>query len=182
MTTGHVYIAASLDGYIARLDGNLDWLMKQPTEGENFGYDDFMESVDGLVMGRGTYEKVLSFGEWPYARPVMVLSNSLTQAEIPGMLEGKVRVSGAPPADVMQELEDEGWDRAYVDGGKVIQSFLRAGLIADMIITHVPILLGSGIPLFGPVDQDIDLTHLETRAFASGLIRSHYEVGARLTN
>ena len=176
MTTGHVYIAASLDGFIARPDGDLDWLMKQPTEGENFGYEAFMESVDGLVMGRGTYEKVLTFGDWPYAKPVVVLSRTLAPEDLRGDLEGRVRVSNAPPKQAMDDLEAEGWKRAYVDGGRVIQSFLREGLIADVVLTRVPILLGTGIPLFGPLERDIDLKHLETRAFASGLIRSHYEV------
>lgn len=182
MTTGHIYIAASLDGFIAREDGDLDWLMKQPTEGENFGYDEFMESVDGIVMGRGTYEKVLTFGEWPYAKPVVVLSKSLTKEDLRADLEGRVRIWGASPVQAMKDMAEDGWKRVYVDGGKIIQSFLRDGLIEDMIVTRVPILLGRGIPLFGPLDRDIDLQHKETRAFASGMTRSLYEVGAAKPN
>ena len=176
MVTGHVYIAASLDGFIARRDGDLDWLMKQPTGGEDHGYDAFMDSVDGLVMGRGSYEKVLTFGEWPYAKPVVVLSRSLAPEDLRADLAGKVRILDASPRRTMETLAQEGWKRAYVDGGQVVQAFLRAGLIRDLTLTRIPILLGDGIPLFGPLDRDIDLRHVETKAYASGLVQSSYEV------
>ncbi len=176
MVSGHVYIAVSLDGFIARSDGNLDWLMKQPTQGEDYGYDAFMASVDGLVMGRGSYEKVLTFGEWPYAKPVIVLSRTLTQRDIREDLVDKVRLSDASPKQIMQGLAEEGWQRVYVDGGRVIQSFLRDGLISDMTLTRIPVLLGSGISLFGSLDDDIDLRHLKTKSYPSGLVHSTYEV------
>ena len=181
MTTGHVFIAISLDGYIARPDGDIDWLMKQNTEGEDHGYDPFMASVDGLVMGRGSFEKIMTFDEWPYAKPVVVMSNSLTQSDIPDHLHEKVRLTRLSPVDLMKELHAKGWTRAYIDGGKVIQSFLNDGLIADMTITHVPILLGQGLPLFGRVPQDIDLTHVETKPFSSGLVSSTYKVNRSFT-
>ena len=176
MVTGQVYIAASLDGLIARRDGDLDWLMKQATAGEDYGYDAFLDSVDGLVMGRGSYEKVLTFGDWPYPKPVVVLSRSLSPADLREDLAGKVRILDAAPAEIMKALSEEGWGRAYIDGGQVIQAFLRDGLISDMTLTRIPILLGDGIPLFGPLDRDIDLRHVETKAYASGLVRSRYEV------
>ena len=176
MVTGHVYIAASLDGFIARRDGDLDWLMKQPVEGEDYGYDAFLDSVDGLVMGRGTYQKVLTFGDWPYPKPVVVLSRSLSAEDLRADLVGKVRILDASPTEIMEALSEEGWKRAYVDGGLVIQAFLRDGLIKDMTLTRLPVLLGDGIPLFGPLDHDIDLKHVETTAYASGLVHSRYEV------
>jgi len=178
MLTGHVYIATSLDGFIARPDGSLDWLMKYPTDGgENYGFDAFMDSVDGLIMGRGTYEMVHGFeGEWPYKKPVVVLSSSLSQDDVGQELEGKVRIVQATPKEIMQTLSNEGWQRVYIDGGKLIQSFLREGLIQDMILTRIPILIGKGIPLFGPLDHDIDLAHQHTEAFSSGFVISKYEV------
>ncbi len=176
MITGHVFIAASLDGYVARRDGGLDWLMKQNTEGEDHGYDAFMASVDGLVMGRGSFETVLSFDEWPYEKPVVVMSQRLTDDDVPDALKARVRLSDLSPADLMRQLEGEGWERVYVDGGKVVQSFLRAGLIADILLTRIPILIGDGRPLFGGLEGDIDLEHIGTRAYPSGLVRSEYRV------
>ena len=176
MTTGHVYIAVSIDGFIARPDGGLDWLMKQPTAGEDYGYDAFMASVDGLIMGRASYEKVLTFAEWPYRKPVVVLSRTLAGGDVPASLAGRVRISDATPAEVMETLSAEGWRRAYVDGGQIVQSFLRDGLIRDLTLTRIPILLGSGRPLFGRLDRDIDLRHVQTTAHPSGLVHSRYEI------
>lgn len=176
MVTGHVFIASSLDGFIARPDGDLDWLMKQATEGEDHGYETFMASVDGLIMGRGSYEKVLTFGPWPYDKPVVVLSRSLSDRDLREDLAGRVRIADAGPRQIMATLAAEGWRRAYVDGGRVIQSFLREGLIADIALTRIPILLGDGLPLFGPLEHDIDLQHLATKTYPSGLVRSDYRV------
>ncbi len=178
LPTGHVFIATSLDGFIARKSGELDWLMKQATKGEDHGYDAFMASVDGLVMGRGSLEKVLTFDDWPYTKPVVVLSQTLTEQSIPDELSEKVRVAQLDPPGVMKMLGERGWTRVYVDGGQVVQSFLRHGLIADMTLTRVPILIGNGLPLFGALDHDIDLEHIETRTFSSGLVTSRYRVMA----
>lgn len=176
MVTGHVFIATSLDGFIARDDGDIGWLVNRPTEGEDYGYDDFIDSVDGLIMGRASYEKVLTFETWPYPKTVIVLSRTLSNGDVREDLADKVRIIDAAPKEVMQDLSEEGWRRAYVDGGRVIQAFLRDGLIADMIITQVPVLLGSGIPLFGALDRDVELRHVETTAFPTGLVQSKYEV------
>ncbi len=176
MTSGHVFTATSLDGFIARKDGALDWLMKQSVGGEDHGYDALIESVDGLVMGRGTFEQVLSFGDWPYPKPVIVLSSTLSNSDLRPDLVGKVTVRSEAPEVVMADLERQGWHRAYIDGGKVIQSFLRVGLIEDLLLTRVPVLLGEGIPLFGLLDRDIDLQHIETNSFPSGLVSSRYKV------
>lgn len=177
MTTGHVFIAASLDGFIARRDGDLDWLMKFSAEGEDHGYAAMMASVDGLIMGKGTFQKVLSFDQdWPYEKPVVVMSVSLKDTDIPAHLSGRVRLSDATPVALMKVLSAEGWNRAYVDGGKVIQSFLADGLIEDIWLTRIPILIGNGLSLFGPVPQDINFEHLETKSFPSGLVSSKYRV------
>jgi dihydrofolate reductase len=176
MTTGHVFIASSLDGYIARKDGRVDWLMKQKTEGEDHGYDALMASVDGLVMGRGSFENVLTFGDWPYPKPEIVMSSTLTEADIPDAIRPHVRLSNRTPEALMQELDSEGWKRAYVDGGKIVQSFLQAGLISEITLTHIPILIGEGLPLFGYLDRDMDLQHIETCPYPSGLVSSKYHV------
>jgi dihydrofolate reductase len=176
MITGHIFIATSLDGYVARRDGQLDWLMKQKTEGEDHGFETFMASVDGLIIGRGSFETVLAFPEWPYQKPVVVMSQTLTQDHIPENLRQQVRLSRLSPEALMRDLAQSGWKRAYVDGGKIVQSFLSAGLISDILLTRVPILIGDGLPLFGVLDGDIDLQHVATKSFPSGLVSSEYKV------
>ena len=173
LTAGHVFIAASLDGYIARRDGAVDFLDPYT---EDHGYDAFMAGIDGLIMGRATFELVMTFPGWPFTKPVVVLSRSLAPGVLPPTLAGKVRILDGTPREVMRDLYKDGWRNAYVDGGKVIQSFLRDGLIADLIVTRVPILLGDGIPLFGPLANDVALRHVETKTFASGLVQSKYEI------
>lgn len=173
-----VYIATSLDGFIARADGGLDWLpgIDGAETGEDYGYRDFMDSVDCLVMGRNTYAMVLGFGgEWPYGeKPVVVLSSH--PVDIPADLANRVARMSGPPGEVVQRLAERGTRHIYVDGGQTIQGFLAAGLIQQLIITRVPVLIGEGIPLFGPLLQDIRLRHIETHAFANGLVQSRYEV------
>ncbi len=167
----------SLDGFIARSDHSLDWLDKQHLGGEDHGYDAFFASVDGLVMGRSTFETVLGFvGHWPYSKPVVVMSRSLSQEDIPEALRDRVRLTHLAPRALMDSLYDEGWSRAYVDGGQVVQSFLRARLIDEMTITVIPILIGEGRPLFGPLEADIDLELLGSTPFASGLVQHSYKL------
>ncbi|KAB2703536.1 MULTISPECIES: dihydrofolate reductase family protein [Brucella] len=176
MVTGHVFIATSLDGFIAREDGDIDWLLEHDQAGEDHGYNDFIRDIDVILMGRGTYEAVRSMGEWFYTRPVLVLSKQLARQEVPHELSGKVHFSDKSPGNVMAMLTSEGARRAYVDGGRVIQSFLELDMISDMVITRVPILLGTGRPLFGRGHRDVALAHKGTRSFPSGLVQSHYEV------
>jgi len=176
MTTGHVFIACSLDGFIARPDGDLDWLMRVDTGGEDHGYDAMIASVDGLIMGRRTFEKVLTFTPWPYSKPVVVMSQSRQSSDIPEALEGRVEICDLSPSTTMEKVRRAGWKRAYIDGGQLIQSFLAAELIEDMIITRVPVLIGQGLPLFGEVLSDIRLEHLGTKDFASGMVQSHYRI------
>ncbi|TGD44581.1 dihydrofolate reductase [Pseudotabrizicola sediminis] len=176
MATGHVFMAMSLDGFVAREDFGLDWLMKQKTEGEDHGNDAFMASVDGIVMGSGSFRTVLTFDAWPYEKPVIVLSSTMTSDDVPENLRGKVTLSALAPRDLMHALSNQGWRRVYIDGGKIIQSFMREGLIADMTVTVVPILIGQGKRMFGPLDADIDLHLIKSKSFASGLITSRYVV------
>lgn len=178
-----VYIATSLDGFIAREDGGLDWLPgAQEGDGaagdggdEDHGFREFMDSVDVLVMGRNTYETVLGFGEWPYgSKRVVVLSSG--PVEIPPDRVRNVEWRSSPPAELFNELSESGVDHIYVDGGKTIQGFLEAGLIEELIITTIPVLIGSGIPLFGPLTKDKHLAHIETQSFDNGMVQSKYRV------
>lgn len=178
MITGHVFIAASLDGFIARRDGDIEWLLERDNLAEDHGYDAFIADIDIILMGRGTFEKMCAVRPWPYNRPVVVLSSTTTQADLPDDLVDKVRVVNHGPEEVMRMLEIEGHRKVYVDGGLLIQSFLRAGLIADLVITNVPVLLGEGRRLFGKVAADISLRHEETKSFPSGLVQSRYRVEA----
>jgi dihydrofolate reductase len=166
-----------VDGFIARPDGRLDWL--PAGGGEEHGYEAFMATVDALVIGRHTYQTVLAFETWPYGKkPVFVLS---TQTIPPAPPEAIVEHLAGTPHDIVAQLAARGFQHAYIDGGLTIQAFLQAGLIGRMVITRVPVLIGTGIPLFGPTDRDIRLRHLLTRSFASGLVQSEYEVIAPLT-
>lgn len=171
-----VYIATSLDGFIARRNGGLDWLpgADGDGEGEDYGYRAFMASVDVLVMGRNTYEKILSFGDWPYQVPVIVLSSR--PVEIPAEIGESVERMSATPAEVVEALARRGAEHLYVDGGVTIQRFLRAGLIQRLIITRVPVLIGRGLPLFASLERDVRLRHVATQSFASGMVQSEYEV------
>lgn len=167
-----VFIATSLDGFIARPDGGLDWLPQDG--GEAHGYDEFIATVDAMVIGRNTYQTVLGFGAWPYGRtPVFVLS---TRPLAPAPAEAVVERLSGEPNDIVAQLDARGVQHAYVDGGITIQRFLRAGQIQRLIITRIPVLLGSGIPLFGDLPEDIVLRHIRTRQYPSGLVQSEYVV------
>ncbi len=178
MATAHVFIATSLDGFIARPDGDIDWLLLRDDPTEDHGYSDFIADKDVIVMGRGSYEKVLTFDTWFYERPMVVLSERLADSPVPEALKGKVRFSNLSPRDVMEELTSQGLHRVYVDGGQVVQSFLRDGLVADMVITTVPVLIGAGRSLFGAIQQDVELKLVSSRCFPSGLVQSTYRLGS----
>lgn len=170
--TASVFVGVSLDGFIARADGRLDFL--PPGGGESHGYDEFMATVEALVIGRKTFETVLDFDRWPYGKkPVFVLSNNPLAPSPPDAVVE--RMSG-DPADVVSICAARGVRHIYVDGGITIQRFLKAGLIQRLIITRVPVLIGAGIPLFGDLQRDIVLKHVGTRQHASGLVQSEYEI------
>jgi dihydrofolate reductase len=167
-----VYIGASVDGFIARANGDLDWL---PTDPEPHGYEEFIDSVDTIVIGRKTFETVLGFDSWPYGdKRVVVLSSS--PLDFSRVVGGVVEQMGGEPADVVAQLAASGARHAYIDGGITVQRFLRAGLIQRLIITRVPVLIGDGIPLFGSLPHDVRLRHIATRHYPSGLVQTEYEV------
>lgn len=176
--TASVFIATSLDGYISRADGAIDWLETANATippGEDCGYAEFMASVDVLVMGRNTFDLVIGFPEWPYGgKPVIVLTSRPLQ--LPAAPPVTVSVSSETPAALTKRLEDEGVRRIYVDGGITIQRFLAAGLIDDLTVTTIPVLLGSGRRLFGALDADVWLERVATRAFPFGFVQSTYRV------
>jgi dihydrofolate reductase len=173
-----VFIAMSVDGFIARPDGETDWLHKPEyasAEGGGFGYTAFMSSIDAMVIGRKTFEKVLSFPTWPYKdMPVVVLSSQ--ELRIPDMLRGKVTTASGSPGEVVSQLATEGKQHLYIDGGVTIQRFLQAKLIHDLTLTQIPVLLGSGIPLFGTIGLELSLRLLETKGFDNGFVQSRYQV------
>ncbi len=171
-----VFIATSLDGFIARSDGGLDWL-EHESGGEDYGYAAFIATVDTLVMGRRTYDTALAFAEWPYAaQRVVVLSRRLGTADVPEPLRGRVAISNSPPETLAAELAAAGARHVYVDGGETIRGFLAAGLIDALTVSVLPVLLGDGIPLFGGPARDRRLELVASRAFASGLVQSTYRV------
>ncbi len=175
-----VFIATSVDGYIARADGDIAWLTdpppidghaKPPADSPVIpGYEEHLASVDHLVMGRGTYEKVLTFGFWPYPQQhVIVLSRTLVTDD------SRITVA-ACTEQALTLLAERGSTAVYVDGGKVIQDWLRRGLIDDIVLARAPVLLGGGIPLFGLLDTDVHLIHLATTFNDAGMTSSHYRV------
>jgi len=168
-----VFIGTSLDGFIARTNGELDFLHEGG--GEAHGYDEFIATVDAFVMGRNTFETVLGFGSWPYGeKPVFVLSTRPLPTLPP---EAAVEQLSGEPAEIVSTLAERGIEHIYVDGGITIQRFLQAGMIHRIIVTRVPVLIGTGIPLFGPLQNDIKLEHIRTEHYKSGLVQSEYAVG-----
>lgn len=169
-----VFIATSIDGFIARENGALDWLPGD--DAEPHGYDEFMASVDAVVMGRKTFETVLTFDGWPFLKPVVVLTSRPSELTAP---PGELcEMMDGAPQEIVDRLAKRGMKHLYIDGGATIRRFLDAGLIQRMTITRVPVLLGSGIPLFGPLVRDIRLEHVATRSYPSGLVQSEYVVPA----
>lgn len=172
MIKGSVFVGTSLDGYIARTDGSVDFLSHAGDEPH--GFDEFIATVDALVMGRNTYDFIVEHGEWPYGdKPVFVISSRKLDAPPPVAIVE--RLSGTP-GEIAAELGSRGIGHVYVDGGMTIRTFLRAGLIQRLVISKVPVLIGSGISLFGDLDQDVVLRHVATRQFESGLVQSEYEI------
>ena len=176
-----VFIATSLDGFIARKNGELDWLPGSDgsddvsADGEDYGYQAHWDAVDTLVLGSKSFETVLSFDAWPYdGKRVVVLSSR--ELSIPDELQNKIEVYSGPVQDIAQALASSGSKRLYIDGGKCIQSFLRAGLIQEMIITVIPVLIGEGIPLFGSLEKDVKLQLVKSQAYANGFVQNRYRV------
>jgi len=173
--TVSVFIGTSLDGFIARRSGSFDFL--PAGGGEPHGYAEFMAEIDALVIGRHTFETVLSFDDWPYGdKRVVVLSSR--DVDLSAVVGGVVEQMAGEPADIVAALAASGAHYLYVDGGITIQRFLRAGVVDRIIITRVPVLIGEGIPLFGALPHDLLLHHVGTTAYASGLVKSEYRLAA----
>jgi dihydrofolate reductase len=173
----HVFIATSLDGFIARPDGNLDWLLQAQAAapaGEDFGYAAFMAGIDALVMGRKTFETVLSFDPWPYGTlPVHVMSRQAGVA-IPEALQPTVRHRCDTPAALLAALGGQGVRRVYLDGGELIQSFLFEDLVDHITLTTLPVLLGQGRRLWGPLPADRAWTLEQAHHWDCGFVQSRY--------
>jgi len=172
-----VFCGVSVDGFLARPNDALDFL--RTGEQEPHGFEEFYGSVDVVVIGRKTFEVVLTFGKWFYGKkPVVVLSSGpLDFSSVKG---GVVEQMSGEPAEIVTQLKARGFKHAYIDGGITIQRLLAAGLIDRLVITRVPVLIGAGIPLFGPMPHDISLRHVATRCYNGGLVQSEYEVRAAL--
>jgi dihydrofolate reductase len=171
--TASVFIGTSVDGFIARPNDELDFLSEGG--GEPHGYNEFIAGVDAIVIGRKTFEKVLTFGVWPYGeKRVVVLSSRPVDLSV--VRGGVVEQMAGDPVEIVSRLAARGAHSLYIDGGITIQRFLRAGMIQRLIITRVPVLIGEGVPLFGALPHDVRLRHIATRHYPSGLVQSEYEV------
>lgn len=168
-----VFIGTSVDGFIARPNGALDFL--PDGGGEPHGYNEFIATIDAIVIGRKTFQTVLEYPEWPYGKkPVIVLSTRML--DFSRLHGARVEQMSGPPAEIVSKLAARGFQHLYIDGGVTIQQFLRAGQIHRLTITRVPALIGQGIQLFGTLPHDIKLRHVETRQYTTGLVKSEYEV------
>lgn len=171
-----VFCGISVDGFLARPNHTFDFL--DAGGHEPHGYDEFYASVDVVVIGRKTFEVVLSFGQWPYGKkPVVVLSSR--KLDFSAVKGGVVEQITGEPAEIVKQLKDRGFKHAYIDGGITIQRFLATRCIDRLVITRVPVLIGAGIPLFGSVPHDILLRHVATRCYKGGLVQSEYETDVR---
>ncbi len=187
-----VFIATSLDGFIARRDGSLDWLpgaepdpeeisdaeaiALEENSGDDHGWEEFWASVDCLVLGRKSFEKVLEFDIWAYEGTRVIVLSRNPSYRVPEEMADKAESFAGDPQSLVDKLAAEGHEHLYIDGGQTIQSFLRQGLITDLTITTIPVLIGEGIPLFGPLPQDIPLRHVRTKTLTDGMVQSTYEV------
>jgi dihydrofolate reductase len=170
-----VFVGVSVDGFLARANGELDFL--DAAGSEPHGYEEFIATVDTIVMGRKTFEIVMGFGVWPFGeRRVVILSNKPLDLSAASARGGRVEQLSGPPAEIASRLSAERAQHVYVDGGVTIQGFLRAGLIQRLVISRVPVLIGSGVPLFGALPHDVSLRHVASKSFQGGLVQSEYEV------
>ena len=166
-----VFIATSLDGYIADIDEKLDWLPS--CEEDDFGFDEFVEKIDAIVMGTNTFNMVCSFdGLWPYTKPVFVVSNSITELDCE--YKDKVSLIKGSPTELISDIHSQGYKNLYIDGGVIIQNFLREDLIDEMIITTIPIILGAGKPLFSQFETRINFECIGSKV-VKGIVQNHYK-------
>ncbi|MGY0408954.1 MAG: dihydrofolate reductase family protein [Polaribacter sp.] len=170
-----VFIATSLDGYIADKNGGIDWLYSIPNPNNNdMGYIEFINDIDALVMGRITFETVCRFDvDWPYNKPVFVLSRTLN--EIPKSHKGKAFLVKGTLTEILEQIYKKEYYRLYIDGGTTIQNFLKADLIDEMLITTIPILLGSGSPLFSDLPKEMKFELIRNKTFLNQVTQNHYK-------
>jgi len=173
-----VFVGVSLDGFIARPNGDLDWLMGEGGgDSAEYGYNEFIAGIDAIVMGRRTFEKVLAFDKWYYGtKRVVILSHRPLDLSVAQARGGVVEVMAGVPAEIVSKLAASGARRLYIDGGITIQQFLRVGLIHRLIISRLPVLIGEGISLFGSLPRDIRLSHVATRTYKGGMVQSEYHI------
>ncbi|WP_460218874.1 dihydrofolate reductase family protein [Psychroserpens sp. MEBiC05023] len=173
---GYVFMAASLDGFVAREDNSLDWLMKFGVDENDDSFEEFTKSMDALVMGSGTYKTVIGFDQWPYKMHTYVMSRTLSQKDVPEELQNKVTIKNLNPKDLMTFLYKNDLINIYVDGGKLVQSFINNGLVNEITLTQIPILLGKGKRLFGELEKDIDLELINSKPMKFGFVQNHYRI------
>ncbi|WP_299159040.1 dihydrofolate reductase family protein [uncultured Tenacibaculum sp.] len=173
-TNNKVFIATSLDGYIADKNGGIEWLHAIPNpENSDMGYGNFTAQIDALVMGRTTFETVYGFDiDWPYKKPVYVLSNKLK--EVPGELKDKVFLVKGTLTEVLAQIHKNGHNNLYIDGGKTIQSFLKEDLIDSITITTIPKLLGGGFPLFAELPKMLDFECSESKVYSNKVVQNTF--------
>lgn len=168
---GCVFLGLSVDDFIARPNGDLSWLLSRGELAGDAGFTPFMESIDALLMGRRMYQAIANQIEWPYlGRPVHVLSSTLA-ADVDHRITVHANFSVAVKA-----LTDADYRRIYVDGGQTVRTFLEAGLITEMTLSRVPVLIGQGVSLFGPLPADITLEHVRTNVLDGGMAQTTYRV------
>ena len=177
--SGSVFLGMSVDGFIARLDGDLSFLTGgadaggPPDDGAggDFGFEEFVAGIDAIVMGRSTYEFIKPFEDWPYhGKPVHVLSTTLPEDADP-----RITVHRSLD-DAVAAFGSAGYGRVYVDGGRTVHDFLRAGLISDLTLSRIPVLIGTGHTPFGELAADIPLEHVRTQTFPGGMVQTTYRV------
>jgi len=170
-----VFIATSLDGYIADKNGRIDWLYSIPNpENDDMGYAEFNNKIDALVMGRTTFETVIGFDvDWPYDKPVFVLSNKLK--EIPESHKDKAFLVKGTLKEILEQIRGKGFNRLYIDGGTTIRNFLKEDLIDEMVLTTIPILLGGGSSLFSELPNEMKFELIKTKTYLNKVTQNHYK-------
>ncbi|MEH6593769.1 MAG: dihydrofolate reductase family protein [Halioglobus sp.] len=181
-----VYIATSVDGYIATQDGSVEWLENagNPESGDrepvgDAGFSAYIASVDCMIMGRKCMEKIASFEltpeQWPYGdMPIFVLSNTVKSP--PESLGNRVRMYSGDLSALTDQLASDGYNHAYIDGGATITSFIKHGLLDEICVTQIPVLLGGGLPLFGDIERQIKLENAEATVFSNDFIQWKYRI------
>ncbi|HKK81337.1 MAG TPA: dihydrofolate reductase family protein [Prolixibacteraceae bacterium] len=170
-----VFIAASLDGCIADRNDGLAWLNSVPNpDNIDMGYADFMEDIDAIIMGRITFETVCNFDvDWPYNKPVFVLSRSLKQLN--HEYQDKAELMGGSPENILNVIYKRGYKVLYIDGGSTIQNFLKEDLIDELIITTIPILLGGGSRLFSDLPEELEFELVDSNVYLNQVVQNHYK-------